>query len=322
MNTVALRFGPFAAHVETTFGAVIDGLHLLYPDDSFIDIGSFCDFRVTLAAGKFAHRWFRRQARFLIDGESPFKPLPATQALPMFEWGLNYAIAAQAHHYLVVHAAAIERDGRVAILPGAPGAGKSTLTAALVQRGWRLLSDELVVPLARPINLKNGSIDLMRAYAPDAVFSAETHDTAKGTVALMRAPAESIARSQEAAPIGWIIFPRWQQDAEARLAPWSKAAGLMEIAHNAMNWRPAWRAGSELLADIFATSGCYRFTYSRLDDAIAVLSSSPITLKAATPSARAGQPRHKIALFTCFAAGSGDLSRAVPVGNVGSRIPG
>jgi hypothetical protein len=135
MNTVALRFGPFAAHVETPFGALIDGLHLLYPDDSFIDIGSFCDFRVTLAAGKFAHRWFHRQARFLIDGESPFKPLPADQALPMFEWGLNYAIAAQAHHYLVVHAAAIERGGRVAILPGAPGAGKSTLTAALVQRG-------------------------------------------------------------------------------------------------------------------------------------------------------------------------------------------
>jgi hypothetical protein len=112
----------------------------------------------------------------------------------------------------------------------------------------------------------------MRAYAPDAIFSAETHDTAKGTVALMRAPVESIARSREAAPIGWIIFPRWEQDAAARLAPWSKAAGLMEIAHNAMNYSLHGAAGFELLADIFAASGCYRFTYSRLDDAIAVFS--------------------------------------------------
>jgi HprK-related kinase A len=280
MNTLALRFGPFAARLDTPFSAVIDGLHLLYPDESFIAIDEFCDFHVTLASGKFAHRWIHPQARFLIDGASPFKPLPATQALPMFEWGLNYAIAGQAHQYLIVHAAAIERQGRVAILPGAPGAGKSTLTAALVQRGgWRLLSDELalirpsdahVVPLARPINLKNGSIALMRAYAPDAVFSAETHDTAKGTVALMRAPSESIARSQEAARIGWIIFPRWQQDVEARLASWSKAAGLMEIAHNSMNYSLHGAAGFELLADIFATSGCYRFTYSRLDDAIAM----------------------------------------------------
>ena len=279
MNSLALRFGPFAAHVETPFGAVIDGLHQLYPDELFIAEDSFCDFRVAVAPGKFARRWLRPQAHFLLDGETPFKPLPADQALPMFEWGLNYAIAAQAHQYLVVHAAAIERGGRVAILPGAPGAGKSTLTAALVQRGgWRLLSDELalirpsdkhVVPLARPINLKNNSIALMRAYAPGAVFSTEIHDTAKGTVALMRAPDESIARSGEAAPIGWIIFPRWEKDAPARLAPWSKAAGLMEIAHNAMNYSLHGAAGFALLARIFAASFCYRFTYGALDDAIA-----------------------------------------------------
>jgi len=278
MNSLALRFGPFAAHLETPFGALIDGLHRLYPDEAFIGDDSFCDFRVAVAPGKFARRWLRPQAHFRLDGETPFKPLPADQALPMFEWGLNYAIAAQAHQYLIVHAAAIERGGRVAILPGAPGAGKSTLTAALVQRGWRLLSDELalirprdrhVVPLARPINLKNGSIALMRAYAPDAVFSAETHDTAKGTVALMRAPDASVARSLEAAPIGWIIFPRWDKDAPARLAPWSKAAGLMEIAHNSMNYSLHGAAGFELLAAIFAASGCYRFTYGKLDDAVA-----------------------------------------------------
>jgi hypothetical protein len=112
----------------------------------------------------------------------------------------------------------------------------------------------------------------MRAYAPHSIFSAETHDTAKGTVALMRAPSESIARSFEAAPIGWIIFPRWQADATARLAPWSRAAGLMEIAHNAMNYNLHGAAGFDLLADIFETSSCYRFTYSKLDDAIAVFS--------------------------------------------------
>jgi hypothetical protein len=43
----------------------------------------------------------------------------------------------------------------------------------------------------------------------------------------------------------------------------------MEIAHNAMNYSLHGAAGFELLADIFATSGCFRFTYSKLDDAIA-----------------------------------------------------
>jgi HprK-related kinase A len=288
MTSLALRFGPFAASLETPYARLIAGLRQLYPPRSFIAEDAFCDFRVAVAPGAGVHRWLHRQARFLLDGESPFKPLPADQALPMFEWGLNYAIAAQAHQYLIVHAAAIERGGRVAILPGAPGAGKSTLTAALVRRGWRLLSDELalirpsdrhVVPLARPINLKNGSIALMRGFAPDAVFSAETHDTAKGTVALMRAPDDSVARSGEAAPVGWIVFPRWQAEAAPRLEPWSKAAGLMEIAHNSMNYSLHGAAGFEMLAAIFAASQCYRFTYSKLDDAVAAFS------KLATPPA-------------------------------------
>jgi HprK-related kinase A len=278
MTALALRFGPFTAQLETPFAALIAGLRRLYAPRAFIATESFCDFRVAVAPGRGPRRWLKPQARFLLDGESPFKPLPADQALPMFEWGLNYAIAAQAHQYLVVHAAAIERGGRVAILPGAPGAGKSTLTAALVQRGWRLLSDELalirpsdrhVVPLARPINLKNGSIAVMRGFAPDSVFSAETRDTVKGTVALLRAPAESMARSDEAAPVGWIVFPHWEKDAAPRLEPWSKAAGLMEIAHNAMNYSLHGAAGFELLAAIFATSACYRFSYGKLDDAVA-----------------------------------------------------
>src|SRR3546814_5884714 len=49
-------------------------------------------------------------------------------------------------------------------LPGAPGSGKSTLTACLVHNGWRLLSDEIALvslqdggltALARSISLKN-----------------------------------------------------------------------------------------------------------------------------------------------------------------------
>src|SRR3546814_969352 len=53
--------------------------------------------------------------------------------------------------FLIIHAAALEKSGRAAILPGAPGSGKSTLTAYLVHNGWRLLSDELAL-----ISLQHG----------------------------------------------------------------------------------------------------------------------------------------------------------------------
>jgi hypothetical protein len=92
------------------------------------------------------------------------------------------------------------------------------------------------VPLARPVNLKNQSISLMRAFTSGAVFSAPVVNTVKGTVALMRAPEKSLARIAEAAPVGWIVFPQWRRGARAQFPDFSKAAGLVEVAHHAMNY--------------------------------------------------------------------------------------
>jgi hypothetical protein len=74
-----------------------------------------------------------------------------------------YHLAAQSRTGLILHAAALARQGRGLLLPGATGAGKSTLTAWLVGQGFDYLTDELVfVPwqsgviqaFTRPINLK------------------------------------------------------------------------------------------------------------------------------------------------------------------------
>jgi ABC-type cobalamin/Fe3+-siderophores transport system ATPase subunit len=71
----------------------------------------------------------------------------------------------------------VERNGKALLLAGPSGAGKSTLCAALITRGWRLLSDEaamirpddgLIQPYPRPICLKNASIDLIAEAVPDA----------------------------------------------------------------------------------------------------------------------------------------------------------
>lgn len=278
MTRLTLKLGPFTTALATDIPGLVADLQSLYPSEAFRPAGGFADFHVALRRGRGLRRWWRPQVDFLLDGEAPFKPLPLDQALPMFEWGINYAIAALAQTYLIIHAAALEHGGKVVILPGSPGAGKSTLAAALAHRGWRLLSDELalirpadrhIVPLARPVSLKNQSIGIIRQFAPAARFSRETQDTAKGTVALMAAPPDSIARVAETAPAGWIVFPRWQAGAATWLAPFSKAAALVEVAHNALNYSMHGAAGFELLAALFDDCGCYRFTYGALDDAVA-----------------------------------------------------
>lgn len=64
--------------------------------------------------------------------------LPSELASAVIQWS---AEAAAAHH--VLHAGAVCRGDRALLLPAGSGSGKSTLTAALVQRGFELLSDEV-----------------------------------------------------------------------------------------------------------------------------------------------------------------------------------
>jgi len=202
----------------------------------------------------------------------------------MLEWGLNYSLSSLANHLLILHAAVVARGNQAAVLPAEPGAGKSTLAAALAYRGWRLLSDEMalirledrrLLPLARPINLKNTSIELMRRYAPDAVMSEPVHDTAKGTVALLRAPESSVALENEAAEARWIIFPRWENGARPQLQPQPKAQSLIELARNGFNYEIQGRRGFEALADIVDRAHCYSFTYGHLDDAVEMFAQLP-----------------------------------------------
>jgi hypothetical protein len=50
---------------------------------------------------------------------------------------------AAAHGWLAVDAVVVERDGRALALTGAPGAGKSTVAAHLLARGWKLVTDDV-----------------------------------------------------------------------------------------------------------------------------------------------------------------------------------
>lgn len=278
---IHLQTGAFVTFIQTAIPSVAEGISLLYADYPILEKSEFADFHIRLERPDSFRRWFKPQVKFLYDGMSPFKPLPLDQAYPVFEWGLNWCVSSKANRYLIIHAAVVEKNGYAAILPAPPGSGKSTLCAALVSRGWRLLSDELalirtddaqLMPLPRPISLKNGSIDVMRAYEPSATMSRPVSDTIKGTVAHLKVPIESIKRSAEPATPAWIIFPKYQAGAQPHLEPISRARSFMRVAENAFNYSLLGKKGFDALASIIDTSTHYQFTYSKLDDAIEVFS--------------------------------------------------
>jgi HprK-related kinase A len=271
-----LRTGPVVFRIQSRLAAVARGISRHYAEYPTEDEGSFADFRVQVGRPRSLRRWLRPQAQFFFDGNVPFAPLPLDQAFPMLEWGLNWCISAHCHQYLIFHAAVVEKTGRALILPAPPGSGKSTLCAGLIHRGWRLLSDELtlvdfgsssVVPLPRPVSLKNASIDVIRAFAPAAAIGAPVHDTTKGSVAHMRAPTDSVRRGLETAYPGWIVIPRYRAGAATKLARLSKARGLMQMVDNAFNYSAHGRRGFELLAQFVDRCNCHELEYADLEEA-------------------------------------------------------
>jgi HprK-related kinase A len=277
---LALRLGPFDVLIQSRVGAIDADLHHLYSEYPLLAPGQDYSFHARIEPG---WQWFprpRRMVRFIVDGRAPHPDLPRDQALAVLEWGMNLVIALRYHCFLMLHAAVVERNGRALVLPAAPGSGKSTLCAALVHRGWRLLSDEFglvrpgsinFLPLPRLLPLKNDSLAVMDSFAPGAEWGPVIHNTRKGTIRHMRPPRASIDRAGEPAAARWIIFPQWQAGAALDLQPVPRVEGFAQIASNAFNYEMLGIDGFRTVRGLVETCACYTLDYSSLDEAVAAI---------------------------------------------------
>lgn len=274
-----LRTGPFVVRLRSNLPEIAASVATLYGGHR-LAAADFADFHVAVRKTAGPRGYVRPQIVFALDGEEPFEPFARREAPAVLEWGLNWAISTHANQYLLIHAACVEKDGKAAIMPGEPGKGKSTLCAALVHRGWRLLSDELAVidmadgtllPLCRPMSLKNRSIGAIRDFAPDAILGPTIADTRKGTLALLPAPSDSVRRMAERATARFILFPNFAAGAAADLTARSRGTSLIAVAENAFNYQVHGRPGFDRLAELVAACLCADFAYSDLGEAVAAL---------------------------------------------------
>lgn len=86
-------------------------------------------------------------ARFLLnDGhEIVFAPASDQAAvdMPIFLLGTVFGILLHQREQIVLHASAVRVNGKAVLFAGSSGAGKSTLAAALAQRGYPLVTDDV-----------------------------------------------------------------------------------------------------------------------------------------------------------------------------------
>lgn len=276
-NQLAIQIGAFRFRINSRLSKVKNNLSLLYSDYPVFRNVDYTDFRVKISSPALIRKWIHPQINFYSDGYRPFLPLPKDQAFALLEWGMNWCLATQAHHYLMIHAAIIEKNGKAIVLPGSPGSGKSTLCAALVNRGWRLLSDEMTiinpstlqaVPNPRPVSLKNQSINVIKTFAPETIFGDIAHDTSKGTVSHMKPPTSSVTRAKETCEIGAFIFPKYRTASETLLTSKERSKTLIDLADNSFNYHIHALRGFDTLKTLVTNAKCYDFVYSDLHEAM------------------------------------------------------
>lgn len=275
-----LRLGPFDFKIGADDGSLARVAYPLYAHYPMACEEGVFDAHVRLAKPRGLRCWLRPQRHFLVDGRCPLVPHAARHGFPSLEWGLNWCIATRAQHFLMLHAAVVERGGSAMLFPAAPGYGKSTLCTALIHSGWRLLSDEFglvrpedgsLVPVPKLIPLKNESISVIRDFAPEAVIGPAFEGTHKGTVAHVRPPDESIHRSTETARARWLVFPRWIPRSPLRLDPMPKNQAFLMVATNAFNYEVLGETAFSLVAAMIDECECYSLNYSNLEEAVAAL---------------------------------------------------
>jgi HprK-related kinase A len=276
-----LSVGPFSVQLNNTAPGFAETLSALYPNAA-VDLDPaqhFNDFAVSMRQPRL-RRLFKPQVVFETDSATPFEPFPLDHAFPHFEWGLNWLIATQAHQYLMFHSAVLERDGRALLLPATPGSGKSTLCAALMLRGWRLLSDEfgllrpetgMLEPIPRPIPLKNESINVIGAYSDDVFVGPVFPNTRKGDVAHVRPSEQSLLHAHEFARPAWVVFPQYKRDADDALRAFAKGRAFLKLSGNSFNYRLQGARGFEAVADVIDSCSTWYLEFSDLDKAVALL---------------------------------------------------
>ncbi|MBF0421610.1 MAG: HprK-related kinase A [Magnetococcales bacterium] len=284
LRSAGLRWlvGPFTIHLRSRVPEFPRYLRTFYADNQVLTPPweDIADFHVTLHPSLGWRRYWRPKVHFRLDGNSFFAPFPLSHAPPMFEWGLNMAIASRCNQYLLLHAAVLEKDGFALVMPGSPGSGKSTLSAALMLRGFRLLSDEFglyspgknrFAANPRPVGLKNESIDVIRMFAPKATLSEEYTQTKKGTVSFLRIPATNVLESHRQAEPRWIVFPMFQRDDPTYLEKLPRADGFLRLAANAFNYETLGQTGFDGVTDIIRRSQVLQLRFGSLEEAVGKL---------------------------------------------------
>jgi hypothetical protein len=170
-----------------------------------------------------------------------------------------------------LHAAGVARQGRALLVVGTSGAGKTTLSLALVRAGFDFLSDDMLFldPDGNPprVHAFPDEVDITQHTAeffPELRPLADTPRRRGFPKWTLRAEAVFGAHIAWTCQPAALIFPRISAAAASRLEPMRSSDALMEMLPNVLLTEPhACQAHLHALASLAHHTPCYRLSTGR-----------------------------------------------------------
>ena len=277
-HNFAVRIGPRGFRIGSAWRAPIAELEALYAGYPTPE-GDIADHSVRLEPVSLLRRYIRPS--IAIEGGYTIPdaaPLPLSMGLLAAEMAMNLQIALGERHFLLLHAATVERDGKALILTGESGSGKSTMAAVLMSQGWRLLGDEFALidpasgeahPFPRPISLKNAAVEVVEKLAKKPHLGPLLKDTPKGDIRHLVPDAKSLAGMDTPARPVAILFPAFGHDTSVR--PVGKGEAFVRLTQASTNYTALGETGFRALTSLVAMAPALAIDYPDTKTGIALV---------------------------------------------------
>jgi hypothetical protein len=191
--------------------------------------------------------------------------------------GAIWQSAVSAHDFFFyIHAGVVGTGTNCVLLPAAAGSGKSSLTMALVHRGFQYFSDEValiepgtfrVPPMPLAMAIKEPGWELAGRYYP-ALESLPAHVRSDSKV-LRYLPPPGNAVAQAPSAVRHIIFPTYQAGVQTKLVPLRRAEALGRLMDQCLGLRRRLNSDNvRAIVDWMRNIDCYELTHSCLDAAV------------------------------------------------------
>ncbi|WP_262695028.1 HprK-related kinase A [Kordiimonas aquimaris] len=280
-GSLLLHLGPFAQLISGSSDPLIDFLQDTYRDCQVeLFPSDVTDVHLNLRAPNILRKFFRPQVVPDPGFEVPAVPLPIEMAPLAFEMGLNLSVALKCCRFVTIHAGVVaDKDGAI-LMSAESGSGKSTLTAALLERGYRLFSDEFALvglgdavlqPYPRPISLKEETIPIVRELAGDEWISPIVKGSPKGDIAYRRARRSDIDQSHKQAKAKLILFPEFEPGMRPYKRRLNTAEAILRLIPASTNFGLLGEQAYLAITRLFDDAVAYELSYGSTEQSLSLI---------------------------------------------------